>query len=307
MLYDINVIEKMCFLFDKQDRSIKVTFFLLFTYIILYLIPVYFGNFSYSFGISQILNFKDNYRQTTIPVQTFQSNFNSHGMQKINEPITQVDMTNPLCTGQDLNDNFDFKYNLKDGQTSPNGKWKNIYSGFGSTGVEEVNGSNVFFLKPTISKSSKETEAALVKSTISFCDFKADFDTKTVTQLRENSPPNTWEAGWFIFRYTDKFHYYWFLIRSDGIELGKKDCDTCSNSVEGQQFLFTKDYPTLQLDKWTHWKIIMNGNHIQIFADGTQVVNYTDDDMNPQISAGAIAMYTEDAYVRFDNMNIKSR
>jgi hypothetical protein len=287
-----------------KSQILSYSFILTTITILLY----YLVNIPNSYGIQQIMIFNSTHNQIIQPFNPHKSNLNFNEIQKFNNPnFTQVSATTPVCNGHNINDNFDFTYNLKDRQTSPNGIWKNVYSGLGSTGVEDVNGSHVFFLKPKTSDLSNETEASLSKSTGSFCDFKADFDINTVKQLRQNSPPNTWEAGWFIFRYTDTFHYYWFLIRSDGIELGKKDCDTCTDPIEGQQFLFTKDYPILQLDKWTHWKVIMDGNHIQIFVDGTLLIDYIDDNMTSQLSSGAVAMYSEDAYVRYDNMNIQKR
>jgi hypothetical protein len=86
-----------------------------------------------------------------------------------------------------------------------------------------------------------------VKSTDTFCNFAMKFDMNTVKQLRQNSPPNTWETGWIFWRYTDTFHYYWLLIKPNGIELGKKDCDTCTNPVDGQKFLEIKSTPKMGL------------------------------------------------------------
>ncbi len=165
----------------------------------------------------------------------------------------------------------------------------------------------MFFLKPKISTAPSETSAALVKSTGTFCDYNLDFDIKTVKQLRQNSPPNPWEAGWIIFRYSDTFHYYWFLVKPNGIELGKKDCDTCSDPVDGQQFLVTKDIPTLKLNKWSHWTVNIVGNHIKISVNGKLVIDFIDNTMSSTLSSGAIAMYSEDAYVRYDNMHLKSK
>ena len=45
-------------------------------------------------------------------------------------------------------DNFDSPYFLGQGQTSPNGEWKNVYSGYGSTGVKNVDWRSVFYLNP---------------------------------------------------------------------------------------------------------------------------------------------------------------
>jgi hypothetical protein len=217
--------------------------------------------------------------------------------------------TNALpCNNGNLDDNFDSSaYKLGDGQISPNGKWQNVYNGFGSSGVEHLSSGNVFYLIPKVSTAPSQTSAALVKSTGTFCNYNLDFDMKTIKQLRQNSPPNTWEAGWIVFRYTDIFHYYWFLIKPNGIEFGKKDCDTCSDPVDGQQFLVTKDNPTLQLLKWNHVTIDNVGNHIKISVDGKLVVDFIDNTMSAKLSSGAIAMYSEDASVRYDNMHLVSK
>lgn len=202
-----------------------------------------------------------------------------------------------------LVDRFDSKYYLREGCTSPNGKWKNEYSGYGSTGVESSGLANdAFYLKPKVVTSPAQSGSALVRSTGSYCNFIVEFDINTVKQLRRESPSNTWEAGWFLFRYTDIFHYYWFLIRSDGIELGKKDCNTCVDPVDGQKYLVTEKIPTLKINTWQHWKIQAIGNHIKIWVDNKLLVDFIDRGMTPQLASGNIAMYSEDAYVKYDNM-----
>ncbi len=222
-----------------------------------------------------------------------------------NEPIADVNAI-PSCSSTGMSDHFTSRYSLGEGQTSPNGKWKNEYTGYGSTGVGAAGPvNNAFWLIPKAVTSASQSQAALVRSTGSYCNFIADFDINTVKQTRQGSPPNTWEAGWFIFRYTDMFHYYWFLIRSDGIELGKKDCSTCSNPIDGQKYLVTKKFPTLKPNTWHHWKIQAIGNHIKVFVDNQWVVDFIDRGMTPQLAGGNVAMYSEDAYVKFDNMNVK--
>jgi hypothetical protein len=213
---------------------------------------------------------------------------------------------NSFCCLSNLDDNFSSPYYLGEGKTSPDGKWKNVYSGFGSTGVENDDKNYVFFLKPMATKTSNDTQAALVRSNESFCNFDMNVDVNTVKQLRENSPPNAWESGWIFFRFTDTFHYYWFTISPEGIELGKKDCDACQDPVDGQQYLVTNLDPKLELNSWSHWNINAIGNHIKVFVNGNLVVDYIDKDISPKIFCGNIAMYTEDAYVRFDNMHLKS-
>ena len=149
-----------------------------------------------------------------------------------------------------LYDNFDIPYFLGEGQTSPNGEWKNVYSGYGSTGVAEVGGKSVFYLKPNASSTPYDTHthAALVKSTDKFCDFEMEFDINTVKQLRKNSPPNVWEVGWIDFRYVDKFHHYSLLFKPNGIELGKKDCDSCTNPCRWSTIPSNKLHPNVEAE-----------------------------------------------------------
>jgi len=208
-----------------------------------------------------------------------------------------------------LYDNFDRTYYLGEGQTSSNGEWENVYSGYGSTGVEEVDGKTVFYLKPNASSTPTETHthAALVKSTDKFCNFKMEFDINTVEQLRKNSPPNVWEVGWIDFRYVDRFHHYSLLLKPNGIELGKKDCDTCTNPVDGQQFLETKSTPKMELNTWNDVKVDMIGNHIKVYINGNLEIDYIDKTMSPDMASGSVVMYTEDAYVLYNNMDVSPK
>ena len=206
-----------------------------------------------------------------------------------------------------LYDNFEGgKYTLSDGQTSPNGKWLDNFNGFGSAGVQDdgTGTNNVFFETPAVSTSTGQTHSTLVTSTQKWGNFELDIDVKTVQQLRQNSAPNPWEVAWIFFRQTDTFHYYAFLVKPNGIEFDKKDCNTCTDPVQGQQFLVTASSPTLKIGGWSHWKITAIGNHITISVDGNKVIDYVDQSMSQQLSSGAIAMYTEDANVNFDNVHV---
>jgi hypothetical protein len=219
----------------------------------------------------------------------------------------QMAATTSTSCKASLYDNFDSPYFLGEGQTSPNGEWKNVYSGYGSTGVKNVDWRSAFYLSPKVSTSASETHSSLVKSTDNFCNFKMKVDMNTVKQLRKNSPPNTWEVGWLFFRYTDTFHYYWLLVKPNGIELGKKDCDSCTNPVDGQKFLVTKSTPTLKLNTWNKITVDMVGNHIKVFINGNLHIDYVDKNMSPKLASGSIAMYSEDAYVLYNNMDVSSK
>ncbi len=255
------------------------------------------NSFNYAIAISNIQHNGNLLLTDTHFLLPFGSN--NGFVNNFNNPDTTV-VNSISCDSNNLVDNFVSPYYLTDGQISPNGKWQNGYSGYGSTGVE----NSLFFLKPQVSTMPSETHAALVKSTGSFCNFDLNFNINTLQQLRQNNLPNTWEVGWMIFRFTDDFHYYWFVIKTNGIELGKKDCDTCTDPVDGQQFLVTEDNPKLILNSWSNWHISAIGNHIQIFADGKLLIDYVDKSMSPKLSKGNIGMYSEDAFVKYSNMHL---
>jgi hypothetical protein len=169
------------------------------------------------------------------------------------------------------------------------------------------NGSkkNIFFMYPKASTNYNETNANLVKSTQQFSNFKMDVDVKTVEQLRRNSVPNNWEVAWILFRYTDNFHYYWFVLKpNEGVELGKKDCNICIDPSQGQIYLYTKDNPVLKIGDWSRWEITSSGNHISVSINGTRVVDFVDNKMSKKLARGSIGLYTEDAKVEFGDINI---
>ena len=115
----------------------------------------------------------------------------------------------------------------------------------------------------------------------------------TLAQLRTGSAPNPWEVGWLIFRYVDSKNFYYFIFKTNGIELGKL--------VNGQQvFLATEDTPKLTLNNWDTYKVTLKDNNIRVAIDGTQVVNCTDTN-NPFLS-GRIGLYNEDAHVHYHDV-----
>ena len=205
-----------------------------------------------------------------------------------------------------LYDNFeDNTYTLNDGETSPDGKWQSVYNGGGSSGAKkDLNDNNMFFMYPNASISKNETHASLVKTTQQFSNFEMSVKVKTDKQLREGTLPMPWEAAWIFFRYTDEFHYYWFLVKPTGIELGKKDCDTCANPYLGQIFLYSDDRSILKVGDWSDWEIDAIGNRIIISVNGTRLIDFLDRSMSQQLARGAIGLYTEDAAVSFDDIFI---
>ncbi len=145
----------------------------------------------------------------------------------------------------------------------------------------------------------------MVTTQSKFSNFTLSVDVRTDTQLRQNSRPNQWEVGWILFRYTDTFHYYWFSLKPNGVELGKKDCNFCTNPADGQDILYTGPLPSLKIGQWSQWNIEVIKNHIKISIDGNKIIDFVDSKMSERLDSGSIGMYTEDAKVSFDNFYLR--
>jgi hypothetical protein len=217
----------------------------------------------------------------------------------------------------DLYDDFESTatYSLKDGQISPNGKWKSLYTGFGTTKVtQDQLGNKYMYLQPMTSTSPGETHGSAVATTTSYKNFDLTVDVKTIRQLRQNSPPNNWETAWLNWNAIDQFHSYGFTLKIIGFQLEKKDNNNHDDSAE--IYLVTQNSPSVKLNTWQKWRIAVTGTEtgtprIQVWIDGTKIVDYLDNKpgipRNSEImkQGGPIVLYTEDAAVGFDNVKIK--
>ena len=179
----------------------------------------------------------------------------------------------PTSTGNVYDDFQGGTYKLTDGQKSPNGKWLSKWNAAGEMGVKTENGNNVFYGFPKTATSPGQTFSSFALSTQKFSDMTLELDMKTYKQLRQNSAPNSWESAWVIWRWTDLFHHYYFVLKTSGIEFGKKDT---SCNCEKQVFLKTSSSPILKLNTWDHVKISSIGKHTAIWLDGVKVVDMDD-------------------------------
>lgn len=194
-------------------------------------------------------------------------------------------------------------YTLKDGQRSPNGLWVNAYNGWGTSGVrvDGSNGDSAMYMYPTTATQPSSTHANLVLTTKSYKNFNLSLDMKTERQLRQNSSPNSWETAWIIFRYTDYSHHYYMLLRTNGIELGKKD-----GNSEVQTILYQAYQPRVAMGYYQHIDLQVSGNHITVYVDGAKAIDFYDSGVSAQLGgAGAIGLYDEDSIVYFDNIRIE--
>lgn len=207
-------------------------------------------------------------------------------------------------------------YTLTDGQTSPNQKWVCRFTGFGTVGIQKdsATGSNFMFLSPKVSTSPSETHGAAVTTMNSYENFDLTLDVRTIKQQRQNSMPNNWETAWLLWNSIDNFHHYGFLLKVRGFQMEKKDNDQQNDAAE--IYLVTQSSPSVKLNTWQKWHVRVTGTetgtpHIEIWIDGVKIVDYIDNQPNiprnsmTMLKGGHIVLYTEDAAVGFDNVNIQ--
>jgi hypothetical protein len=152
--------------------------------------------------------------------------------------------------------------------------------------------SGAFTLESRAPVSPDETYSALVTSTRSWGDYAFSFTTTTLEQLRAGSPPNPWEVAWAMFRFRDLENYYYFILKPNGYELGKKQ------GSDDQIFLVTGTAPQLAFGKRTRIQIQAQGARIRVFVGGAKIIDFTDP--SPLHSG----LYEEDARVRFESVTV---
>jgi hypothetical protein len=142
-----------------------------------------------------------------------------------------------------------------------------------------------------------ETFSTLVTSRARWRDQTFALRMTTQRQLRTGSPANPWEVGWVMFRFLDRRNYYWFILKTNGFELGKKQ-----GSFE-QHFLVLGDLPFAPVGAARRVQVRTQGARIRVWVDGAPIVDYVD--AHPLREPGSIGLYEEDARVRFDSLSLR--
>jgi hypothetical protein len=169
--------------------------------------------------------------------------------------------------------------------TSGAGEWQTWWgrAAFGTNGVT---------LSSAAPTASNETHSALVTTKRTWRDQTIGFTTTTLAQLRAGTAPNPWEVGWVMFHFRDLENYYYFMVKTNGFELGKK------HGSDTQIFLATGNLPRLALNAPRTVQVQVQGARIRVSVDGAQVVDFTDP--HP-LAAGSVGLYEEDSQVRFNS------
>ena len=102
-----------------------------------------------------------------------------------------------------------------------------------------------------------------------------------------------------IWDYTDNDHFYYFIPKPNGWELGKRD----PAFPGGQKFLATGTNIKFPIQKWYTVKILQDANKkISVWVNGQKIVSYLDN--QKPYTQGYVGFYTEDASVNFDDVSL---
>jgi hypothetical protein len=211
-------------------------------------------------------------------------------------------------------------WTIKDGQNSPDGKWYCRYAGYGTVKMTTYKGTRAMVLVPALPDNpadASQTRAASVVTRQKFRNFDMTVSMSTEKQTRGNDRGANWETAWIFFGLTDQSHHYYLYIQKDGgLELGRKDMEVWE---ERQIFLKTtaNNSPTFQFSRYYKIRIMKVSNRIQVWVDGVQYIDYTDDGKSgndqgklpkppsAEMYEGFIGPYVEDAEGYFTNWVIK--
>jgi hypothetical protein len=156
--------------------------------------------------------------------------------------------------------------------------------------------NGTYSLQSAAPSSPAETHSALMTTPGGRGDQAISVTATTLAQLRTGSAPNPWEVAWVLFRFRDLTSYYWFILKPNGWELGKKQ------GSDAQIFLASGARPQLALGQRVQVQIRAEGPRIRVSVDGRPVTDYVD--AAPLPAGGSLGLYEEDSRVRFDAVSV---
>lgn len=184
---------------------------------------------------------------------------------------------------------------LSDGSTF--GAWWVRYNGYGCVRVA----GDALAMQPRRVTQGHETSAPLVVGPQHPERFAFDVRLTTDHQLRTGTAPNAWEVAWVAWSYRDDAHFYYFIPKPNGWELGKRD----PAYPGGQRFLATGHDVRFPIGRWYDVRVEGDGATVRVWVDGTLLTTFTDHER--PYASGRVALYSEDAAVRFAHARLTPR
>lgn len=176
------------------------------------------------------------------------------------------------------------------------GEWNVLFTGYGKAKIVPNGGAgNALELAPIAHTGPTDTSSIMVVGSPVGDTFTYSGKISTQEQLRTGATPNAWETAWVVWNHTDNDHYYYFVARANGWELGKRD----PKYTNGQRFMATgsESWP---LASTKDFKISKKNNTIQVDINGQTIATVVDNE-NPY-NSGRVGIYSEDARVLADDI-----
>ena len=207
-----------------------------------------------------------------------------------------------------------------DGETTTNGKWVAEYLSGGDAVTATESGNDILVTTDNLIG----LHAVKINSTIGFgSEIHSRWDARLDAQSTEDGG-HGWYTHWFFFTDCDITTHYYFALKTNGWEVGKKDNDH-DPSEELQEYLATGDTPFTIIGDWhtleanvTHSFDSVLGrenNYVQVYVDGSVVWEGFDrEDWQRDGTTGTgassymmscdkhVAMYQEGSNVSWDNI-----
>lgn len=192
------------------------------------------------------------------------------------------------------------------------GGWELRYNGYGCVAIESpapesleaavstaaglssagTSFATTLFMAPTEARSMSETHAPLVLGPAHGDRVTLRASVETLQHTRRGATPNPWEVAWVVWQYQDDEHFYYFIPKPNGWELGKRD----PAYPGGQRFLATGRDRLFPIGRVHHVTVRQAGTLLTVAVDGVPVVQFRDDE-RPYLR-GRVALYAEDAAIR---------
>lgn len=180
------------------------------------------------------------------------------------------------------------------------GSWKLRFSGYGCVGLSTNEDGTAMSLQPMTATASDETHAPLLLGPEYGDRLQLNTRLETVQQLRQNGEPNSWEVAWVLWQYQDDEHFYYFIPKPNGWEVGKRD----PAYPGGQRFLATGTDLKFPVGRAYNVQITHRGNTFSVMVDGVLLTTFADTE-RPYVS-GRIALYSEDAEIRVHQVSVRT-
>lgn len=170
------------------------------------------------------------------------------------------------------------------------GPWTVVFTGYGCARVEGAMAERRLHLDTRRSSRRRGLMALLMTGP----RFAAPLVLRARLQTESRVGPETWKAAWLAWSYADRRHFYYFIPKEDGWELGKRD----PAYPGGQRFLATGRTPAVPLGRWADVEVRQDEeNLITVSLDGRVIARVRDRER--PYPAGRIALYVEGAHAHF--------